>query len=79
KAVNDTLGHQVGDRLLARVSERLKSLMTRNELCGRLGGDEFAIVIRDGADSDRVDQVAQAVIASLSQPYQVDNHELYVG
>ncbi|WP_408590343.1 putative bifunctional diguanylate cyclase/phosphodiesterase [Novosphingobium sp.] len=79
KAVNDTLGHQVGDRLLARVSERLKTLMTRNELCGRLGGDEFAIVIRDGADADRVEQVAQAVIASLSQPYQVDNHELYVG
>jgi diguanylate cyclase (GGDEF)-like protein/PAS domain S-box-containing protein len=79
KAVNDTLGHQVGDQLLARVSERLKKLMTENELCGRLGGDEFAIVIRDASDKERVGKVASAVIDSLSQPYEVDHHTLYVG
>jgi len=79
KAVNDTLGHQVGDQLLARVSDRLKKLMTENELCGRLGGDEFAIVIRDASDKSRVDNVARAVIESLSQPYEVDHHTLYVG
>ncbi|MBW8783727.1 MAG: EAL domain-containing protein [Novosphingobium sp.] len=79
KAVNDTLGHLVGDQLLARVSERLKSLMTDNELCGRLGGDEFAIVIRDASDLNRVERVAQAVIDRLSQPYEVDHHTLYVG
>lgn len=79
KAVNDTLGHLVGDQLLARVSDRLKSLMSDNELCGRLGGDEFAIVIRDAADSDCVHAVAHAVIQALSQPYEVDHHTLYVG
>ena len=79
KAVNDTLGHIVGDQLLARVSERLKRLMTENELCGRLGGDEFAIVIRDASDSERINRVADAVIESLSQPYEVDHHTLYVG
>ncbi|MDE2567678.1 MAG: EAL domain-containing protein [Sphingomonadales bacterium] len=79
KAVNDTLGHQVGDKLLARVSDRLKVLMTQNELCGRLGGDEFAIVIRDASDYDRVERVAQAVIETLSAPYEVDHHTLYVG
>jgi diguanylate cyclase (GGDEF)-like protein/PAS domain S-box-containing protein len=79
KAVNDTLGHQVGDQLLARVSERLKSLMTENELCGRLGGDEFAVVIRDASEKERVEQVARAVIETLSQPYEVDHHTLYVG
>jgi diguanylate cyclase (GGDEF)-like protein/PAS domain S-box-containing protein len=79
KAVNDTLGHLVGDQLLARVSDRLKKLMTENELCGRLGGDEFAIVIRDAADLDRVARVAQSVIDALSQPYEVDHHTLYVG
>ena len=40
KAVNDTLGHLVGDQLLARVSQRLKLILADNELCGRLGGDE---------------------------------------
>jgi len=79
KAVNDTLGHVVGDQLLARVSARLKELMSENELCGRLGGDEFAIVIRDASDLARVDLVAKAVIERLSQPYEVDHHTLYVG
>jgi diguanylate cyclase (GGDEF)-like protein/PAS domain S-box-containing protein len=79
KAVNDTLGHLVGDQLLERVSERLKRLITDNETVGRLGGDEFAIVIRDASDGDRVAAVARAVIESLSAPYEVDHHTLYVG
>ena len=79
KAVNDSLGHQIGDRLLALVSHRLKGLMTDNELCGRLGGDEFAIVIRDASDRKRVNAVAAAAIEVLSQPYEVDHHTLYVG
>lgn len=79
KAVNDTLGHLVGDQLLALVSERLKEQMSENELCGRLGGDEFAIVIRDASDTSRIAAVADAVIHALSQPYEVDHHTLYVG
>ena len=79
KAVNDTLGHAVGDKLLARVSQRLQDQITENEMCGRLGGDEFAVVIRDASDLDRVQDVAQRVIDCLSEPYQVDHHTLYVG
>ncbi|WP_338468573.1 EAL domain-containing protein [Novosphingobium sp. ZN18A2] len=79
KAVNDTLGHQIGDQLLARVSKRLNGLMTQNELCGRLGGDEFAIVIRDASDFSRVERVAYSVIETLSAPYEVEHHTLYVG
>jgi len=79
KSVNDTLGHLVGDQLLARVSARLKELMSDNELCGRLGGDEFAIVVRDASDLARVERVANAVIERLSQPYEIDHHTLYVG
>ncbi len=79
KSVNDTLGHLVGDQLLARVSERLKTIMSDNEMCGRLGGDEFAIVVRDASDHNRLQQVGQAVIQLLSQPYEVDHHTLYIG
>jgi len=79
KAVNDTLGHLVGDQLLALVSKRLKEQMTENELCGRLGGDEFAVVIRDASDLDHVNRVAKRIIDRLSQPYEVDHHTLYVG
>ncbi|MBO9518593.1 MAG: EAL domain-containing protein [Porphyrobacter sp.] len=79
KSVNDSLGHQVGDRLLAQVSQRLKSVIGENEQCGRLGGDEFAIVISDASNEGAVARVAEAVIEALSQPYDVDNHKLYIG
>ncbi len=79
KAVNDTLGHPVGDRLLARVSERLRSIMTDNELCGRLGGDEFAIVVKDASDSMYMESIAAKIIETLSRPYEVDQHTLYIG
>ena len=79
KAVNDSLGHMVGDRMLEQVSARLKGIITDNEFCGRLGGDEFAIVIRDASDRELIDRVARNVIDVLSHPYDVDNHMLYVG
>ncbi|MES2300463.1 MAG: EAL domain-containing protein, partial [Pseudomonadota bacterium] len=79
KAVNDTLGHLVGDQLLAMVSERLRLITRDGEVCGRLGGDEFGVVMRDAADTARIDELAQAVISTLSRPYEVDHHTLYVG
>lgn len=79
KAVNDSLGHMTGDKLLAQVSARLQSLMGENQLCGRLGGDEFAIVIRDASQTGIVRDLARRVIDRLSEPYQVDHHTLYVG
>ena len=79
KAVNDSLGHLVGDQLLAQVSFRLKELMDDGALCGRLGGDEFAIVVRDASEKSRVADIARRVIERLSQPYQIDHHMLYVG
>ncbi|MFN3863283.1 MAG: putative bifunctional diguanylate cyclase/phosphodiesterase [Erythrobacter sp.] len=79
KAVNDSLGHMTGDKLLAQVSARLKSLMGENQMCGRLGGDEFAIVIRDLNRAEDVGQLARRVIDHLSEPYQVEEHTLYVG
>lgn len=79
KAVNDTLGHPVGDRLLARVSDRLRSIMTENELCGRLGGDEFAIVVKDASDSHYMELLAMKIIETLARPYEVDQHTLYIG
>ena len=79
KAVNDSLGHQVGDRLLAKVSQRLSAVMGENEQCGRLGGDEFAVVIRDAGELGHVDRIAEAIITTLSQPYTVDHHTLFIG
>ena len=79
KAVNDTLGHPIGDRLLSRVSERLTQLMGDGQLCGRLGGDEFAVVVRDATDTAAVEALAKAIIDTLSRPYEIDEHTLYIG
>ena len=79
KSVNDTLGHLVGDRLLAQVSLRLRSLMGKDEMCGRLGGDEFAVVMRDTGDGQRIKDVAERIIDVLSRPYEVDQHTLFIG
>ena len=79
KAVNDSLGHLVGDQLLAQVSRRLRDVVDENTLCGRLGGDEFAIVVRDASEKSGVEAIARRVIERLSQPYEIDRHTLYVG
>ena len=79
KSVNDTLGHPIGDRLLGRVSERLARLMTENEMIGRLGGDEFAVVVRDGSNQDQLMRLARTIVETLSRPYEIDHHTLYIG
>ncbi|MDQ2892925.1 MAG: EAL domain-containing protein [Pseudomonadota bacterium] len=79
KAVNDTLGHPIGDRLLSRVSERLAQSMDANAMCGRLGGDEFAIVVRDASDPAAIERLARSIIETLSRPYEIDAHTLHVG
>lgn len=79
KAVNDTLGHMVGDQLLALVSDRLKLIIRDGEVCGRLGGDEFAVIMRDAVEEGRIEELSQAIISTLSQPYEVDHHMLFVG
>ncbi|HEU0060525.1 MAG TPA: PAS-domain containing protein, partial [Hyphomicrobiaceae bacterium] len=79
KHVNDTLGHPVGDKLLQMVANRLRALVRNTDTVARMGGDEFAIV--QVALSQVVDatSLAQRVIAALSEPYEVDGHQVVIG
>lgn len=79
KAVNDTLGHQIGDELLIQVAERLRTVCSPNETVGRLGGDEFGVVVHHLPESAHVEQLALSIIDALSAPYQVENHSLHIG
>ncbi|WP_340264880.1 putative bifunctional diguanylate cyclase/phosphodiesterase [Sphingobium mellinum] len=79
KAVNDTLGHQVGDKLLTQVARRLRQICSGAEFCGRIGGDEFAVVIPQLFEEQAIARLAGAIIGGLSVPYQVDAHILHVG
>ncbi len=79
KAVNDTLGHPIGDRLLAQVAARVKGLCSENLVAGRLGGDEFAVVLREVEGVDAAEQVGRRLVEIISRPYEIDQHTLYVG
>lgn len=79
KAVNDTLGHPIGDRLLAQVAGRLNQLGNENVSSGRLGGDEFAVVMREIAGTEDVERLGARLVDHLSRPYEVDQHTIYVG
>lgn len=78
KEVNDTLGHQMGDQLLLKVSDRLSGLMRRSDLIARFGGDEFAVLLPDTNQSHAV-KVAEKIVAELLQPFNIDNQQLYIG
>ena len=79
KAVNDTLGHQVGDTLLKQVSQRLHRAVGDAGLVGRLGGDEFQVLLPSESNRERLAELARAIIASLSQPYTVDGSSITIG
>jgi diguanylate cyclase (GGDEF)-like protein/PAS domain S-box-containing protein len=75
KVINDTLGHDVGDRALKALSERLNACVREGDTVARLGGDEFAIVLEDIASADDVAPTARKILDDLSQPFQLDKHE----
>lgn len=75
KNINDTLGHSVGDRFLMEVSTRLKETIRDEDTVSRLGGDEFILVF-PGTDADAAAIVASKLMQAISQPCQIDHHEL---
>jgi diguanylate cyclase (GGDEF)-like protein/PAS domain S-box-containing protein len=79
KAVNDSLGHAVGDRLLLAVAERLRECLTSaDQLVARIGGDEFVALYTDPPDSAAVTSLAERILDALSTPVQLDERQLPV-
>jgi len=84
KTINDSLGHQVGDKLLQQIAERLRSALPESRCVSRLGGDEFAVVIGNlGSDRSAAEvtamRAAEVLRDSLIQPFMISHHELVVG
>lgn len=76
KAVNDTWGHHVGDRLLVAVAERLRSQLSNTMLLVRLGGDEFVLMAE--CDISAARQLAQKLVKVISSPFELDRYVLHV-
>lgn len=84
KTINDSLGHQVGDKLLRLIAERLRNALPETRCVSRLGGDEFAVVIgnlgRDRAQAEAAAmQAADTLRDKLGEPFAVNNHQFSVG
>ena len=78
KAVNDSLGHTAGDKLLTDVAERVEQCLRPGDTVARLGGDEFAILIDDVQSIDAPLTVTERVFAALSAPFELEGKELSV-
>ena len=78
KKVNDSHGHDVGDKLIHAASERIANAVGEHDLVGRFGGDEFVILLSKVRDKSEVEAVAKSVINVFSRPIQVDSLPFYV-
>lgn len=78
KPINDNLGHAVGDRVLEEVAQRLLGAVDEQHLVARLGGDEFVILHPRVQGEADVVEVAERLLAALSRPYYIEEHELYL-
>ncbi|AZS87053.1 EAL domain-containing protein [Streptomyces griseoviridis] len=85
KAINDTLGHRVGDRLLAAVAERLRRCAEEAgharpaaPLVARLGGDEFALLVEDSTGTEQLADLAESVLKAVQAPFDLDGRRLSV-
>lgn len=79
KAVNDTMGHETGDKLLISVSERLKSCVREIDTVACIGGDEFVVVLTDVTDNSNVEQIANNLTNALAEPFQFDELTATIG
>lgn len=78
KEINDSLGHELGDRLLQAVANRIAKLTKNKHIIARLGGDEFAILLKTPADLNEVRQAASSITEGLMRRFVVEGHEIFI-
>ena len=79
KIVNDSLGHEVGDRMLVMVAERLSSCLRPEDTLSRLGGDEFVVLLEDDASVEEATGVADRILDALKTPFDLQGRDRFVG
>ena len=79
KPVNDTYGHDMGDKLLKEVAKRLQECIRNNDYAFRIGGDEFALIISANMTDHLCEQTKNRILQSLLRPYEIDQKTLLIG
>lgn len=79
KEINDSLGHNIGDKVLIEVSRRMKRQMRKSDTLSRLGGDEFCVILNDIANIEDMSDIIANGMDTLKEPMKIDGHTLYLG
>lgn len=79
KAVNDSLGHDVGDELLQAVAQRLSTTLRNNDVVCRIGGDEFAVILENVKNVNDVARLAQKMIDALEESFSLRGQDISIG
>ena len=78
KNINDTLGHNIGDKLLVKLTTRLANSMRAGDTIARFGGDEFAILLDDIASEQDISMLAKKILNALEPAFMIDGHEFFI-
>ena len=78
KVINESLGHEMGDRLLIRIARRLEKLLRPGDTMARLGGDEFSLLSEELTGAGNATQIADRIMEYMAQPFMVDDQEAHV-
>lgn len=79
KTINDSLGHNIGDRLIKEVALRLLNTLRKEDTISRNGGDEFVVVIQHMLNSDEIIGIAKKLIENLTNIFEIDSHKVHIG
>lgn len=79
KMVNDSFGHDVGDKLLCEISDEITANLREGDIVGRLGGDEFVVILSDDVSLIEIEEIAQRLIDTISMPHLIEQWKLETG
>ena len=79
KPINDSLGHQAGDRVLIEVARRFREAIGDKDVAGRIGGDEFIILLGDVTEREIVERKARQILESIEKPFVLQNRAYFLG
>jgi diguanylate cyclase (GGDEF)-like protein len=78
KYVNDTLGHDIGDKLLKAIGNMLKGIVRKSDTVARMGGDEFVLLLPEVNDLQNIQRIAQKILDDFKKPFPINGHNLLI-
>ncbi|MDP3118889.1 MAG: EAL domain-containing protein [Sulfuricurvum sp.] len=78
KQINDSLGHETGDKIVQLLAHRLSAILRSEDTVARFGGDEFTVLLEDITDISAVAEIAGKMVKAMDEPFDIDDHHLHL-